>query len=108
MDVPFEKNKEFIQTLIVILERIRMENGCICCDFLKDVGVENKYRLMGKWKKHNDLQNYLESEEFSILRGAMILLKNKPKICVHVVSSTKGLDPGHKGLALHKTNNLRI
>ena len=96
INVPFEKNKEFIQSLLVILERIRMESACVSCDFLKDLGVENRYRLIGKWEKESDLQDHLESEEFSILRGAMSLIKNKPEISVYLVSSSKGLETLHK------------
>ena len=108
IDVPFEKNKEFVQTLLVILERIRMESACISCDFLKDLVVENRYRLIGKWETESDLHNHMESKEFSILRGAMSLIKNKPEIRVYLIASSKGLDNLHIEDTQQKTNNLRI
>ena len=109
IDVPFEKDKEFIQSLLVILERIRMKSTCLSCDFLKDLVIENRYRLIGKWEKETDLKNHLESEEFSVLRGAMSIIKKKPEISLHRVAYTKGLDSLHiEGTHHQKTNNLRI
>ena len=107
MDVPISKQKEFLQTLIVIIERIRMENACISCDFLKDVGFDNRYSVIGKWEKEDDLHNHLSSEDFSVLRGAMSLLHNPPDVSLYVVSSNKRLDALNKTSEKHKTNNLR-
>ena len=74
-----------------------MENGCIECDFFKDVSNKNRYRLVGKWKGKDDLNNHLQSEEFSVVRGAMSLLENKPDIRVYGVTSQQVLDPLKKG-----------
>ena len=107
MDVPISKQKEFLQTFIVIIERIRMENGCLSCDFLKDLVFDNRYRLVGKWEKEDDLQNHLSSQDFSVLRGAMILLHSPPKVNLYVVSSEKRMEVLHKRSDRKKTNNLR-
>ena len=96
MYVPRDKTKELLQTLVAITERIRMETGCIGCDVLKDMVDENKYRLIGKWEKEDDLNNHLHSEEISVLLGAMSLLQQQPEIRLDVVSCTKGMDVLHK------------
>lgn len=108
MDVPSVKTKEFLQTMLVITQRLRMENGCIACDFLKDVSDENRYRLVGKWKGKNELKNHLQSEEFSIVRGAMSLLANKPEISVYAVTSQPVLEPLQKRGVEEKRNNLVV
>ena len=108
INVPSLKTKEFLQTMLVITQRIRMENGCIACDFLKDVSEENRYRLVGKWKGKDELNHHLGSEEFSVVLGAMSLLENKPDIRVYLVSSQKGLDPLPKRAVEEKTNNLKL
>ena len=92
MYVPTDKTKELLQTLLAITERIRLETGCIECDVLKDVTDENKYRLIEKWKREDDLNNHLHSEEVSVLLGAMSILQKQPVIRLDVVSSTKGLE----------------
>ena len=81
--------------------------GCISCDFLKDVGVDSRYRVIGKWEKEDDFHNHLSSEDFSVLRGAMSLLQRPPEVNLYVVSSNKGLEVLHKTSDMHKTNNLR-
>ena len=96
IDVPPDKAKELLQTLMAISERIRMETGCIGCEFLKDVGDETRYRIIGKWKRKYDLNHHLRSEAFSVLRGAMSLLQRQPKIRLDVVSCTKGMESLHK------------
>ncbi len=106
IDVPSIKTKEFLQTMLVITQRIRMENGCIACNFLKDVSDENRYRLVGKWKGKDELNNHLRSEEFSVVRGAMSLLENKPDMRVYVVSSHQELDHLQKKAVEEKRNNL--
>ena len=107
MNVPISKQKEFFQTLIVILERIRLGNGCITCELLKDVSFDNRYRVIGKWEKEYDLQNHISSEDFSVLRGAMSLLHSPPEINLYVVSAIKELDVLHKRNDRHKTTTLR-
>jgi quinol monooxygenase YgiN len=108
MDIPISKQKEFLQTLIVIIERIRMENGCLACDFLKDVVFHNRYKLIGKWKKEDDLNNHLSSEDFSVLRGAMSLLHSPPEIRVYFLSPKKGMEVINKRSDRQSTNNVRI
>jgi len=107
MEVPPDKTKELLQTLLAIIERIRMETGCISCDFLKDVGDENRYRIIGKWKRQYDLNHHMRSEEFSVLCGAMILLQKQPEIRLDVVSCTKGMESLHKARDVQKRNNVR-
>ena len=94
--------------MLVITPRIRMENGCIECDFFKDVGDENRYRLVGKWKGKDALKKHLQSEEFSVVSGAMSLLANKPDIRVYVVTSQQALDPLHKKVVQGKRNNVFV
>ena len=106
IEVPYLKTKEFLQTMLVIIQRIRLEHGCIECDLLKDVSEENRYRLVGKWKGKDELNNHLRSEEFSVVRGAMSILENKPDIRVFLVSSQEGLDPLQKKGVEEKRNNL--
>ena len=108
IDVPSLKTKEFLQTMLVITQRIRMESGCIECDFLKDVSKENRYRLVGKWKGKDELNNHLQSEEFSVVRGALSLLHNKPEVSAYVVTSQKGINLLYNAGDKIKSNGLRL
>ena len=107
MDIPQDKTKELLQAMLVIRERMRTENGCIECDFLKDVEDDNSYRLVGKWQREDDLNNHLQSEGFSVVLGAMSLLQKQAEIRLEVVSSTKGIEAIHKARDRQKSNNER-
>jgi quinol monooxygenase YgiN len=94
MDVPPEKAKEFLQTILFIIKSVRAEPGCLSYHFFQDMEKENKFRLVGKWIKQEDMYNHLRSDTFSILLGAMNLLKESPDIKFYVASCTaSGMEP---------------
>ena len=107
MDIPQDKTKELLQALLVMKESMLIENGCIECDFLKDVQDENSYRLVGKWQREDDLNNHLQSEEFSVVLGAMSLLQKQAEIRLDVVASTKGIEAILRARDAQKLNNAR-
>jgi quinol monooxygenase YgiN len=49
MDVPPEKTKEFLQTILLIVKSVRGEQGCLSCNFYQDMEDDSKFRLVGKW-----------------------------------------------------------
>ena len=106
MEIPTDKTKELSQTLLAIAERIRRARGCMGCDVLINVENENRYRLIGKWKSKNDLNNHLRSVEFSVLIGAMNLLQKQPEIWFDMVSRSKGIEEIHKARDEQKSDNL--
>ena len=94
MHVPPEKKKEFLQTMFFIVKAVREESGCLSYNFYQDMEVGSKYRLVGKWIKQEDVYNHLRSDTFSILLGAMNLLKESPDIKFYVASCTaSGMEP---------------
>lgn len=93
MKVPFEKAKEFLQTILSIVKSVRGEQGCLSCNFYQDMEDDNKFRLVGKWAKQEDMKNHLRSDIFSILLGAMNLLQEDPDVRFYVGSCTgKGME----------------
>ena len=86
MEVPQEKNREFLQTILLIIKSMRREKGCLECHFYHDMEDENKFRLVGKWAKQEDMNNHLRSDTFSVLLGSMNLLQESPDIRFYAVS----------------------
>lgn len=86
MDVPPEKSREFLQTILLIIKSMRKEKGCLECHFYHDMEDEHKFRLVGTWEKQEDMDNHLRSDAFSVLLGSMNLLQESPDIRFHVVS----------------------
>ena len=95
-------------TLLLISEEMNLENGCIACGFFKDLSDENRYRLIGKWKNEDDLNNHLQSDEFNFLFGALSFIKKQPRMRLDVVSSIDGIEKKYKALDSQKRNNVHF
>jgi|ERR1700752_208028 len=72
--VPPEKRTEFLQTIGRLLEPSKRAQGCRTFDFYLDATDENSTLLVSEWETETDLNNYLGSDDFAILRGAMTVL----------------------------------
>jgi len=72
--VPPEKRTEFLQTVRRLLEPIKSSKGCRTIDFYLDVTDENSSLLISEWETETDLNNYLKSDDFAVLRGAITVL----------------------------------
>ena len=96
MKVPFEKTKEFLQTILSIVKSVRGEPGCLSCNFYQDMEHENMFRLVGKWANQEDMKNHLRSDSFSVLLGSMNLLHEDPDVKFYVGSCTgSGMEAIH-------------
>jgi quinol monooxygenase YgiN len=92
MTVPAGKRKEVLQTMKAILGPIRREKGCISCNCYVDVEDESIFFFKGEWKTRDDLDNHLRADRFSVLIGAMSLLKAEPDIRFNTIASTAGVE----------------
>jgi quinol monooxygenase YgiN len=92
MTVPVDKRKEVLQTVKAILGPIRRERGCISCNCYVDVEDERIFFIDEEWKTKEDLENHLRSDHFSVLNGAMGLLRVEPDIRFNTIASTAGLE----------------
>ena len=72
--VPPEKRNEFLQTIGPLLEPIRNVKGCRDFSFYLDTADENSTLLVSEWETETDLNTYLGSNDFAILRGAITVL----------------------------------
>jgi quinol monooxygenase YgiN len=88
MKVPFEKTKEFLQTILSIVKSVRGEPGCLSCNFYQDMEHENTFRLVEKWENQEDMKKHLRSDSFSVLLGSMNLLHEDPDVKFYVGSCT--------------------
>ena len=69
-----EKRLEFLQTIGRLLNPIKSAKGCRTIDFYLDVADENSTLLISEWDTERDLNNYLKSNDFAVLRGAITVL----------------------------------
>ncbi|HEX7772118.1 MAG TPA: antibiotic biosynthesis monooxygenase family protein [Pyrinomonadaceae bacterium] len=69
-----EKRTEFFQTIRRLLAPLKNARGCRTLDFYLDAADENSTLLVSEWETERDLNNYLQSNDFAVLRGAITVL----------------------------------
>jgi quinol monooxygenase YgiN len=87
MKVFAEKRKELSQTIVSLIGSLRTEKGCLRFDFCQSMENENELCILEEWDTRENLNNHLESERFSVLRGAMKLLREPYEMLVHTVAA---------------------
>ena len=69
-----EKRIELVQTISRLLGPIKNVKGCRSIRFYLDASDENSSLLLSEWETESDLDRYTRSNDFSILRGAIMVL----------------------------------
>jgi quinol monooxygenase YgiN len=79
-----------LDAIVSLTGFIRAKKGCRGCDFCQSLQNENELCLIEEWDTLEELTVHLNSEHFSVLRGAMNLLKEPCEIIFHTVNRTEG------------------
>jgi quinol monooxygenase YgiN len=87
-----EKRMELSQTIALLIGSIRMEKGCIRCDFCQNTEDENRLFLLEEWDTEENLMSHLKSGRFKVLRGAMNLLREPYEMMFHTVFHPEGME----------------
>ena|ERR1043166_4653004 len=69
-----EKRVELIQTMGRLLGPIKNFKGCRTIRFYLDAADENLSLLLSEWETESDLDRYIHSNDFAILRGVIVVL----------------------------------
>ena len=69
-----EKRVELVQTIGRLLGPIKDVKGCRTICFYLDAADHNSSLLLSEWETESDLDRYLHSQDFAILRGAITVL----------------------------------
>jgi quinol monooxygenase YgiN len=72
--VKAEKRVELAQTISRLLGPIKDVKGCRAIGFYLDAVDQNSTLLLSEWETESDLDRYLRSNDFAILRGAITVL----------------------------------
>ena len=87
-----EKQLEFKQTLLSMIESIRLEEGCLSFKVLNDTMDEYHFNLLEEWETRKDMNNHIRSNLFGVLLGSRILLGQSIKIKILTVSAKEGIE----------------
>ena len=92
MNVFLEKRTEVMQTLLSMIEPIENMRGCLSCHVFRDIEEKNVFSLIEEWETREDLDDHIKSDSFSVLLGTKSLLCEPPKIQIHSVSHSEGIE----------------
>ena len=89
MNVLPEKQKEVRQTLLALIDRPEMGEGCLSNGVSSDIGDDNIFYLISEWETRRHLEKFLRSDGFSVLLGTKSLLTEPLKIDILTVSNSE-------------------
>ena len=92
MNAFLDKRTEFMQTLLSMIESTENERGCLSFHAFRDIEVKNGFDLITEWKTRKDLAHYIRSDRFSVLLGTKSFLCEPPRIEIHTVSHSEGME----------------
>jgi len=92
MNVLPEKQKEVLQTLILIVAPSEKEKGCLNFGIYGDVENENVFNLISEWETRKALDHHMKSDRFSVLLGTKSFLAEPMKIQIFTISNTEGME----------------
>ena len=92
MNVLPEKQLEVTQTLLSMIEPTGKEAGCLNYAVFCDIEDKNRFSLLEEWETREDLDHHIRSHRFGILLGTKTLLSEPPKIQIHTVSQSEGIE----------------
>jgi quinol monooxygenase YgiN len=95
MNVLPEKQLEVMQTLLSMIEPTGKEAGCLSYAVFCDIEDKSLFSLLEEWETREDLDHHIMSQRFGVLLGTKTLLCEPPKIQIHTVSQSEGMEAVH-------------
>ena len=95
MNVLPEKQLEVMQTLSSMIEPTGKEAGCLSYAFFCNIEDKSLFSLLEEWETREDLDHHIRSHRFGVLLGTKTLLCEPPKIQIHTVSQSEGMEAIH-------------
>lgn len=98
MDFSPEKAEAALGTLRSILERTRVQAGCLSCSVYLDSEIENRIIFSQEWRNEEDLQNHLRSDEYRQVLLIMETAITPPEIRFDTMINSSGVEVIEKAL----------
>ncbi len=89
------KRHELLQTLHELMDVMRTEKGYLNAHVHIDADNPNTFTFIEEWATPEDVDTYVQSEYFHVLRGAMKLLTSRSETTFQTVAATAGVEPVH-------------
>ncbi len=82
------KRRELLLTLNSIVKQVRNESGCRRAVVFQNVEDDNELLLIEEWSTQKDSDAHLDSDLFTVLRGAGGLMCQPPEIIINAVDQS--------------------
>ena len=92
MNVRPEKQKEVLQTLVSMVAPPGNEKGCLSYGIYRDIEDNHVFNLISEWETRHYLDQYMQSERFSVLLGTKSLLSEPMEIQIFSVADAEGME----------------
>jgi quinol monooxygenase YgiN len=92
MNFSSEKIDETLQILRSVVERTRVERGCVSCSVFLDTENEHVVVFEEKWMSDEDLQRHLRSEDYQKVLLVMEMAITQPEIRFETITDSSGVE----------------
>lgn len=91
MQAEVESRKELLLTLGSLYQPITKERGCLGCHFYSEIGEDSVILMVEEWESERHWRDHLQSKEFAVLLGAMILVKDRNGVVFNLLTEVSGV-----------------
>ena len=81
------KRSEALSAIDALMRHMRAWPGCLTCRLYVDATDGTELVLMSEWDERRDVEEFLASRDFLILKGMRILLREDPQALLDDVRS---------------------
>ena len=92
MDISPKKAREALEILRSMVERTRVESGCISCRVYRDVQEEHAIMIEELWSTQEELERHLSSSDYRSVLLVVEMAKVPPEIRFSAISNSSGVE----------------
>jgi quinol monooxygenase YgiN len=92
MVLPSDKQGEVLQVLSPMVERVRLEAGCLACNVYQDVRDRRVIMFEEVWRCEDEMERHLRSEQYRNVLLVMEMALEPPEIRFNEVSRSTGVE----------------
>jgi len=85
------KRHEALSAIEELMRRMRAWPGCVACRLLSDANNSDDLSLISEWRQRRDLDGFLGSHDFLILKGMRMLLRQEPEAVLDEIVTRKSV-----------------
>jgi quinol monooxygenase YgiN len=92
MEMSAASMREALEILRPIVERTRVEPGCISCRIYRDVAQEKMIMIEEIWSSQQELERHLCSSDYQRILLVVEMARDQPEIRFSTISHTSGFE----------------